>query len=109
MMLPNIFIIIMCVEVMTEQLPDLLEASFDVGHHCHQWLVSNAHFDPPQTFRLRNIKNRFHVHDRYMDHLRAHGLLAYYKLTSSIEKFLLDPSLMLVLVDCWRSEAHTFQ
>jgi hypothetical protein len=77
MMLPNIFIIIMCVEVMTEQLPDLLEASFDVGHHCHQWLVSNAHFDPPQTFRLRSIKNRFHVHDRYMDHLRAHGLLPY--------------------------------
>jgi hypothetical protein len=93
---------------MTSDLPDLLQSSCDAGHRCHLWLNPDAHSNPPPTFRLRTIKNMFLVNIVYEDHLRAHGLMAYCKMTSSRDKFILDPSLLSALVDRCRPETHTF-
>jgi len=96
--------ILMCLQVMTS----LLQGPCDAGHRCHLWLDPQVHRNPPPTFRLRSYKQRWMVEPNFEEHLRAYGLLAYAKLTSTKEVFTLDTSLLTALVDRWRPETHTF-
>jgi hypothetical protein len=67
--------ICMCVQVMAE-LPVLLQGHHDANHRCHLHLNPN-HQNPPQTSRLRTVKNTWTVDDDFVADLAAYGLIGF--------------------------------
>ena len=89
------------------ELPALLQWHHDAHHRCHLFLNPN-HENPPQTFRLRTVKNTWPIHNYFQQHLQAYGLLHFANLATRPGTFTSDPSLLTSLVDRWRPETHSF-
>lgn len=75
---------------------------------CHLSLDPHTQLNHTPTFRFWTIKNWWFVYGIFEGHPRFYGPLAYSKITSSKDKFILDLSLLTTLVDRRRRETHTF-
>uniref|UniRef100_A0A8I6WRQ9 Aminotransferase-like plant mobile domain-containing protein n=1 Tax=Hordeum vulgare subsp. vulgare TaxID=112509 RepID=A0A8I6WRQ9_HORVV len=89
------------------EMPHLLHGYHDNHHRCQLFLNPN-HENPLQTFRLRTVKTPWSIHNRFLEHLEAYGLLHFANLAARSGSFTADPSFLTSLIDRWRPETHTF-
>nr|CCI55346.1 PH01B019A14.15 [Phyllostachys edulis] len=89
---------------MTRTLPPLLEVAWDDKHRCHAWIDG----DGPPTLVTRGLRETWPLDERYVSRLRQSGLIAFARMLNIGKNLLIDASLLSALVDCWRSETHTF-